>query len=164
MSLGARSQALYGLYRSRYGWKDSDYLEFCGHFVEGSLRRGTTRESLFQEFYAIERLDPGSDFRATTGELANQAGRSVEDFAPMILDLANTPEGRLSKDVIRFNTAKLGDEILFVWRFTVGHEYQRRYNEQLDWNGFEAASRELEQSEIDSRLRSIAARGSREGP
>ena len=162
--MGPRSQALYGLYRSRYGWKEPDYLEFCGHFVEGSLRRGTTRESLSQEFYAIEKLDPGSDFRATAVELANQAGRSVEDFAPLVLDLANTPEGRSNKDVIRFNTATMGDGILFVWRFTVGHEYQRRYNEPLDWIGFEAASRELEQSEIDSRLRAIGARGSREGP
>lgn len=76
----------------------------------------------------------------------------------MMVQLANTIEGRNSADVIRFNTSILGDEVLFVWRFTVEHEYRRRYNEQLNWDEFEAASRELIQTEIDSRLRSLPSR------
>ena len=157
MSLDARSEALYSLYRSRYGWRYPNYLELCGHLVEGSMARGTTRQSLAHEFYAIEKLDAGSDFRVTAMEMADQGGRTVENLLPSMVELANTPEGRISKDVIRFNTANLGDRVLFVWRFTVGHEYHRRYGEELDWNAFEVASRALSQTEIDSRLRSFVA-------
>ena len=82
----------------------------------------------------------------------------MEDFLVWAMDQATTREGRINPDVTRFNTAYLADGALSVWRFAVGHEYQRRYGESLDPDLFEAASRELSQTEIDSRLRSIAAK------
>jgi hypothetical protein len=150
-------QALYSKCRDRYGWEPSDWLDFCGQLVEGSMARGSTREALGQEFYAIERLDPGSDLRATAGAIADAAGVTIAEFLPRALKEAEGPE-RPSPDVVRFMTVMLGDGTLSVWRFTVGQEYHRRYGEQLDPNAFEAPSRELSQTEIDVLLRSFRAR------
>jgi len=155
MGLGPVSQELYDRYRSRYGWEAPTLLDFCGELVAGSLERGATKEGLGEEFYAIRSIDPGAYLLITSGEITDRAGLTEEDFPPLVLDRAHSAI-KNPADIVRFDTASLGDNVLFVWRFTVGYEYYRRYSEQLDPTPGEPESRgALTQEEIDRVLRSI---------
>jgi len=161
MNLGPVFQELYDRYRSHYGWEAPTLLDFCGGLVAGSLERGTTKEGLAREFYAVDSIGAGSGLLITAGEIGMRAGLTEQDYMPLVLHRAHgaikNPE-----EIVRWDTATLGDGVLFVWKFTVGYEYYRHYDEQLDPNaGKPKSSGELTQEGIDKVLRSIKTATSR---